>query len=49
LRKAAELDPLSAQTLDALDHVLVSVGRYDEELNNCRHIQAQNPNDDAAE
>jgi TolB-like protein/DNA-binding winged helix-turn-helix (wHTH) protein/cytochrome c-type biogenesis protein CcmH/NrfG len=49
LRRAVELDPLSTQTRDSLDHVLVSVGRYDEVLDNCRRILAEDPNDNAAE
>jgi TolB-like protein/DNA-binding winged helix-turn-helix (wHTH) protein/Tfp pilus assembly protein PilF len=49
LRKAVELDPLSWQLRDSLDHVLVSAGRYDEVLDNCRRILAENPNDNGAE
>lgn len=49
LRKAVELDPLSAGVRDSLDHVLVSAGRYDEVLENCRRILRENPNDNAAE
>ena len=49
LRKAVELDPLSAQVRDSLDYVLVSAGRYDEVLDNCRHILLAHPNDNGAE
>jgi len=49
LRKAADLDPLSADILDALDYVLVSSGSYDEVLHNCQRILAENPNDNIAE
>ena len=49
LRKAAELDPLSALVEDSLDHVLVSAGRYDEVIDNCRRILVANPNDNGAE
>jgi TolB-like protein/DNA-binding winged helix-turn-helix (wHTH) protein len=49
LRKAVELDPLSAQTRDSLDHVLLSAGRYDEVLDNCSSILLANPNDNAAQ
>ena len=49
LRKAVELDPLSAQVHDSLDYVLVSDGRYDEVLDNCRRILFAHPNDNAAE
>lgn len=49
LRKAVELDPLSAQVEDSLDHVLVSAGRYDEVIDNCRRILLANPNDNGAE
>jgi TolB-like protein/DNA-binding winged helix-turn-helix (wHTH) protein/Tfp pilus assembly protein PilF len=49
LRKAVELDPLSAQLRDSLDYVLVSAGHYDEVLDNCRRILLANPNDNAAE
>jgi TolB-like protein/DNA-binding winged helix-turn-helix (wHTH) protein/Tfp pilus assembly protein PilF len=49
LRKAVELDPLSAKTRDNLDLVLVSAGRYDEVLDNCRRILLADPNDNAAE
>ncbi len=49
LRKAVELDPLSAQVHDSLDYVLVSAGRYDEAIENCRHILLAHPNDNAAE
>ena len=49
LRKAVELDLLSAQVQDSLDHVLVSAGRYDEVIENCRRILFANPNDSTAE
>jgi TolB-like protein/DNA-binding winged helix-turn-helix (wHTH) protein len=49
LRKAVELDPLSEQTLDLLDHVLVSAGGFDEVLGNCRRILSTHPGDNAAE
>jgi TolB-like protein/DNA-binding winged helix-turn-helix (wHTH) protein len=49
LRKAVELDPLSAQTRDSLDYVLVSAGRYDEVLDNCRRILLAHPNDNGAQ
>jgi TolB-like protein/DNA-binding winged helix-turn-helix (wHTH) protein/Flp pilus assembly protein TadD len=49
LRKAVELDPLSVQVQDALDHVLINAGRYDEVIENCRRILLANPNDNAAE
>ncbi len=49
LRKAVELDPLSAQVQDPLDYVLVSAGRYDEVIENCRRILLANPNDNIAE
>src|SRR3984893_3196024 len=49
LRKAVELDPLSAQVHDSLEYVLVSDGRYDEALDNCRRILLAHPNDNAAE
>ncbi len=49
LRKAVELDPLSALTRDSLDYVLVSAGRYDEALDNCRRILLAQPNDNGAE
>ena len=49
LRKAVELDPLSAQVHDSLEYVLVSDGRYDEALDNCRRILLSHPNDNAAE
>ena len=49
LRKAVELDPLSALPLDSLDHVLVSAGRYDEVVDNCRHVLNAHPGDNRAE
>jgi TolB-like protein/DNA-binding winged helix-turn-helix (wHTH) protein/Tfp pilus assembly protein PilF len=49
LRKAVELDPLSAQVQDNLDYVLLSAGRYDEVIENCRRILLANPNDNGAE
>jgi TolB-like protein/DNA-binding winged helix-turn-helix (wHTH) protein/Tfp pilus assembly protein PilF len=49
LRKAVELDPLSVQTLDSLDHVLISAGRYDEVLDNCRRVLNAHPGDNGAE
>jgi TolB-like protein/DNA-binding winged helix-turn-helix (wHTH) protein len=49
LRKAVELDPLSALVRDSLDYVLVSAGRYDEVLDNCRRILLAQPNDNGAE
>lgn len=49
LRKAVELDPLSAQVRVALDYVLISAGRYDEALDNCRRILLAHPNDNGAE
>jgi TolB-like protein/DNA-binding winged helix-turn-helix (wHTH) protein/Tfp pilus assembly protein PilF len=49
LRKAIELDPLSAQIQDNLDYVLISAGRYDEAIENCRRILLANPNDNGAE
>ncbi len=49
LRKAVELDPLSPEIRDALDYVLVSAGRYDEVLDNCRSIFVAHPNDSAAQ
>jgi TolB-like protein/DNA-binding winged helix-turn-helix (wHTH) protein/Tfp pilus assembly protein PilF len=49
LRKALELDPLSAQIQDNLDYVLVSAGRYDEAIENCRRVLLANPNDNGAE
>jgi TolB-like protein/DNA-binding winged helix-turn-helix (wHTH) protein len=49
LRKAVELDPLSEQERDSLDHVLMSAGRYDEVLDNCNHILLIHPNDNGAE
>ena len=48
LRKAVELDPLSALPLDSLDHVLVSAGRYDE-VDNCRRVLNAHPGDNGAE
>jgi TolB-like protein/DNA-binding winged helix-turn-helix (wHTH) protein/Tfp pilus assembly protein PilF len=49
LRKAVELDPLSALVRDSLDYVLVSAGRYDEVLDNCRGILLVHPDDNGAE
>ena len=49
LRKAIELDPLSAQVQDSLYYVLVSAGRYDEVIENCRRILLANPDDNIAE
>jgi TolB-like protein/DNA-binding winged helix-turn-helix (wHTH) protein/Tfp pilus assembly protein PilF len=49
LRKALELDPLSAQVQDSLDYVLLSVGRYDEVIENCRRVLLTNPSDNGAE
>jgi TolB-like protein/DNA-binding winged helix-turn-helix (wHTH) protein/Tfp pilus assembly protein PilF len=49
LRKAIELDPLSAQVQDYLDYVLISAGRYDEVIENSRRILLANPNDNGAE
>jgi TolB-like protein/DNA-binding winged helix-turn-helix (wHTH) protein/Flp pilus assembly protein TadD len=49
LRKAVELDPLSAQVRDSLDYVLVSASRYDEVLDNCRRVLLAHPDDNAAE
>ena len=49
LRKAVELDPLSAEPRDTLDYVLLSAGHYDEVLENCRHVLLGTPNDNIAE
>ena len=49
LRKAIELDPLSAQLQDNLNYVLISASRYDEAIENCRRILLANPNDNGAE
>ena len=49
LRKAVELDPLSIQTLDLLDFVLISLRRYDEVLDNCRRILTDQPDDGFAQ
>jgi len=49
LRKAVELDPLSTQVRDSLDHVLLSAGRYDEVTENCHRILLIHPNDNGAE
>jgi tetratricopeptide (TPR) repeat protein len=49
LRKATDLDPLSADVRNTLDYVLVSAGSYDEALYNCQRILAENPDDNIAE
>jgi serine/threonine protein kinase len=45
LRTALELDPLSADVHIHIDFVLISAGRYDEVLDNCRRFLATDPND----
>jgi len=49
LRIALELDPLSPNVLNPLDFVLVSAGRYDEVLDNCRRVLTVAPDDIFAE
>ena len=49
LRRAGQMDPLSAKNKDFLSYVLVSAGRYDEVIENCRRILANDPADGFAE
>jgi TolB-like protein/DNA-binding winged helix-turn-helix (wHTH) protein/Tfp pilus assembly protein PilF len=49
LRTARVLDPLSNKVLNALDFVLISFGRTDEVLDNCRRVLASDPDDYAAQ